>query len=183
MKEIWKDIYYVDSISGELIDYRGKYQVSNTKKVKNKKTGRILKERFSEGYVSYMLCKNGTEKQLKRSRIVAHMFIPNPDNLPFVNHKDETRTNDNPLNLEWCTAKYNSNYGTLNKRRSENMKENKNSAKNRKPVLQYTLDGIFLNDYESMQIAAEENMCEKSNIGACCRHKHKSAGGYRWEYL
>lgn len=181
MTEEWKDIYYTDSITGELIDFRGYYQVSNTKKVRNKRTGRILKPNTNNGYAQYILYKNGKIKVLKRCRIVAHMFIPNPDNLPFVNHMDEERTNDIISNLEWCTGEYNSNYGTLKKRASKRMKGNKNYIP--KPVLQYTLDGIFLNDYPSIQIAAEENKTNASSICACCMHKRKTAGLYRWEYL
>jgi hypothetical protein len=55
-------------------------------------------------------------------RLVAMAFIPNPDNLPQVNHKDENKCNNNVDNLEWCTAKYNSNYGTRSIRQSEKMK-------------------------------------------------------------
>lgn len=179
--EEWKDIYFTDSITGELIDFRGYYQVSNTNKVRNR-FGRILKERFVNGYVQYSLQKNKEIKPLKRSRIVAHMFIKNPDNLPYVNHKDETRENDTPQNLEWCTAEYNVNYGLRNKRASEKMKGRKHYY-NMVPVLQYTLDGIFLNDYPSIREAGKDNNIYEQNIGACCRHKLKQTGGYRWEYL
>lgn len=182
MTEKWKDIYYTDSITGELIDFRGYYQVSNTKKVRNKRTGRILKERFADGYVLYALSKNGKRKDLKRSRIVAHMFIPNPDNLHFVNHMDEERANDIISNLEWCTHAYNCNYGNRNQKISTKLKGKKHIY-NMVPVLQYTMDGIFLNDYPSIREAGKDNNIYEQNIGACCRHKLKQAGGYRWEYL
>ena len=132
--EIWKDIYYVDSISGEIIDYRGYYQASNfgrirsvdrtinrTASQRNKKCvierkGRITKETIVRKYPHVVLHKNGSTKALQVHRIIASMFVPNPDNLPCVNHKSEVKTENYAENLEWCTHKYNCNYGERNKK-------------------------------------------------------------------
>ena len=114
MQEIWKDI----------IGYEGFYQISNLGRVKSlarvcgtsaKKytcVERILKPRNVCDYNSVMLYRNGKNKQFKCSRLVAQAFIPNPENLPIVNHKDENKRNDCVDNLEWCTIKYNTNYGS-----------------------------------------------------------------------
>ena len=120
-KEIWKDIP----------GYEGSYQVSNygrVKRLEHKTPNNIpLSEKIStqfknqSGYMIVILSKNGEGKQLQVHRLVAQAFIPNPDKLPFVNHKDENPLNNNVENLEWCTAKYNSNYGTLKERQSKNM--------------------------------------------------------------
>jgi len=95
------------------------YTVSNTGKVKNSKGAIIKATKQSTGYYRVMLYINGKNKYIWRYRLVAETFIDNPDNLPMVNHIDETHDNDRVDNLQWCSARYNSNYGTLCKRRTE----------------------------------------------------------------
>lgn len=119
MKEIWKDIP----------DYEGLYQASNLGNVKvldrvvnsgikNNKTvirkGKLLKKRINQGYYEVALSKNNKKRFLKVHRLIAITFIPNLNNLPSVNHKDENKLNNNVNNLEWCTIKYNCNYGNRN---------------------------------------------------------------------
>lgn len=118
--EIWKDV----------VGYEGLYQVSNlgrVKRIKHTTKKLFFSERIVNQYVNmngYMmapLSKDGKDKHKAVHRLVAQAFIPNPDNLPFVNHKDENPLNNHVDNLEWCTAKYNSNYGTIKDRKSKNM--------------------------------------------------------------
>lgn len=71
------------------------------------------------GYLQLNLYYNGKRHQSKIHRLVAQAFLPNPDNLPMINHKDEDKTNNNVDNLEWCSAKYNVNYGTSRIRAKE----------------------------------------------------------------
>ena len=78
----------------------------------------------SDGYLQVSLCCNGKYKTISIHRLVAQAFLPNPYNLPMINHKDEVKTNNSADNLEWCTVKYNSNYKGVLKRRSQRMKEN-----------------------------------------------------------
>lgn len=123
MKEIWKD---VDG-------YDGLYQVSNlgnvrrlSKIITDVSQGGIRKRLFkgrilsqivvNHGYKSVMLSMNGYVKRYNVHRLVAQAFIPNPDDLPEVNHKDENKQNNRVDNLEWCTGLYNCNYGSRNKK-------------------------------------------------------------------
>ena len=119
MKEIWKDIQ----------GYEGRYQVSNLGRVRSLSRkrwngytftnleGRILKLRLNKnkGYLNVILYdghRNG--KTIEIQRLVAQAFIPNPNNLPCVNHKDENPRNNKVENLEWCDYRYNNNYGNHN---------------------------------------------------------------------
>lgn len=175
--EIWEDID----------NYVGFYQVSNLGRVRSIdrivkhwrggkliKKGKILKQKPNKyGYKCLRLIKNGKYKDVTVHRLVAIAFIPNPNNLPFVNHKDENPSNNNVNNLEWCTQEYNVNYGTANKRRSE--------AKS-KPVLQFTKSGDFVNEYPSATEAQKHTGIIHQSISSCCRHKLKSSGGFVWKF-
>ena len=115
--EEWRDIE----------GYKGLYQISNLGRVKSfpnckRKTTRILKPGNNctgRGYLFIFLFKNKQKKRFYVHRLVAQAFIPNPNNLPMINHKDENPSKNIVDNLEWCDNKYNCNYGTLPKRKSE----------------------------------------------------------------
>ena len=165
-KEIWKDI----------VGYEGHYKISNLGRVKSLKYGKeqILKNvKNGRGYLQVDLLKNGEEKTYYIHRIVAQVFLPNPQNLPQINHKNEDKTDNNANNLEWCTAKYNNNYGTHNQRSAE---------KRSKPVLQYTKDGKFVKEWKSAR-DIERNLGYNSGyISSCCNGKFKSAYRFVWKY-
>lgn len=102
----------------------GLYQVSNLGRVKSLSNSKTRKEKiltpiYHARYYQITLSKNNIRIQYRVHRLVAEAFIPNPDNLPLINHKDENPLNNKVENLEWCDAKYNNNYGTGNKRRSK----------------------------------------------------------------
>lgn len=69
--------------------------------------GKFLKQSLKKGYPFVCLCKGPQIKQFTVHRLVAEAFLPNPDNLPQVNHKDSNKENNSVSNLEWCTASYN----------------------------------------------------------------------------
>lgn len=100
------------------------YEVSNTGKIRNRNTMKELKLNIqSAGYAQIGLWDQ-EERVSKRHmvhRLVAEAFIPNPENLPQINHKDENKLNNNVENLEWCTHEYNMDYGTRGKRQAETM--------------------------------------------------------------
>jgi hypothetical protein len=115
------------------------------------------------------LCKDGIKRSVLVHRLVAIAFIPNPLNLPKVNHKDENKSNPLAENLEWCTQQYNATYG------------NGPKVKNSK-VVQYNLDGRIIKEWESMKDASLATGVKYQSISRCCRHGRKTAGGYIWKY-
>lgn len=101
MNEEWRDIK----------GYEGLYQVSNTGKVRNISYNYQLRLYCRpDGYEQVILCKNGKVKAFRVHRLVAEAFIPNINDLPEVNHKDENKLNNYYENLEWCDSLYNKNY-------------------------------------------------------------------------
>lgn len=115
------------------------------------------------------LSKNGKATGYLLHRLVAQAFIPNPDNLPQVNHKDENKLNNNVDNLEWCTASYNNNYGERN---------NKMILKLNKPVICIET-GI---KYPSIHEAGRQSGVDYRNIHACCSGRYKTTNGQHWKY-
>ena len=115
MTEIWKNIE----------GYEGKYQVSNFGQVKSMigQEKVLHPKKHRNGHLQIGLHKDKKRKTMYIHRLVAQAFIPNPDNLPCVNHKDENPNNNNVDNLEWCTQKYNCNYGTRVDRIMETKKQ------------------------------------------------------------
>ena len=168
-EEIFKDIE----------GYEGKYQTSNRGNVKSlnyRGTGKekILKpQKTGDSYLQVHLYLDGKGKFYLVHRLVAQAFLPNPDNLPEVNHKDENPKNNNVDNLEWCTSKYNSNYGTRNQRVAEKIS---------KPIL--AIDkrtGLILKFVSSIE-AERETGIDHSSIIKCCKGKMNSCGGFYWMY-
>ena len=186
MKEIWKDVK----------GYEGLYQISNLGRIKSlnyKGTCRegILKPHKNKyGYMYITLYRNGEHKSLRVHRLVAKAFIPNPHNLPEVNHKDENCINNfvyinedgtvnlENSNLEWCTSEYNHNYGTHNERIGK-ANYNKNTSKH---VFQYDLDNNLINVFPSGKEAQRQLGFDQSTISACCLGKRKSYKGFIWRY-
>ena len=160
--EIWKDIE----------GYEGLYQVSNKGRVKSlyKGSERILRPGIDRyGYYKIMIYKDSVRKTFKLHRLVAQAFIPNPENKPQVNHKDENKLNNCVNNLEWSTAKENSNYGSRNERLS-------------RKILQYSKSGDFIREWQSAVEVKRVLGIANSHIIACCKGKRKSAGGFVWGY-
>lgn len=131
--EIWKPI----------LGYEGYYEVSNFGRVRSvvrtyqqKVTGGVITTRVvkskvlapacNQKYLTISLHKNGDKKTHAIHKLVAKAFLPNPNSLPQVNHKDENKWNNRVDNLEWCTAKYNTTYGTLPERKRSQIKGENN---------------------------------------------------------
>lgn len=181
MKEIWKDIK----------GYEGYYEVSNLGRVRRIGKTNCLKSAITkDGYKQVALSVNNILKSYAVHRLVALAFIPNPNNYPQVNHKDENKENNTVFfnedgsidqyktNLEWCTQEYNLKYGTARKR--ANIK-NTNRKDISKVVYQYSLEGKLINIYPSTQELRRLGF-NQGNIASCCRGERKSHKGYIWKY-
>ena len=167
--------------------YEGLYEVSDLGRIKSLKYGKekILKPRKNtRGYLHVVLCKDGKAKNSKVHRLVAEAFIPNPNNLATVNHKDEVKTNNTVVNLEWMSQKDNTNYGTRNKRAGEAIsKANINNPMFSKQVQMLDKStGELLATFPSLMEAERVTGIAQPNISSCCLGKRKSTGGYKWRY-
>ena len=150
--EIWKDIK----------GYEGLYQVSNKGRVKSVerivriadklggvrlKGEMILEQEVGKlGYHRVNLFNNDKGKKHLVHRLVAEAFLDNPMNYPQINHKDENKDNNIPSNLEWCTAKYNSNYGDRTER---------TAVAKFVPVSLFDMNGQLIRDFESIKDAEQ----------------------------
>lgn len=100
--------------------FEGFYEVSNNGQVRRVSTGRILKQfKNNKGYLRVSLSRGGVYKSYSVHRLVADAFIPNPDNLPTINHVSEDKTDNSVSNLNWMSVEDNINYGTAQERKSE----------------------------------------------------------------
>lgn len=160
------------------------YMVSNLGRVKSLNyngTGKeqIMKQhKAAGGYLRIKLFKNKIPKSILVHRLVAMTFIPNPDNLPQINHKDENPENNCVENLEWCTSKYNINYGT---RIEKYIKTNTNGKKS-KQIIQYSLDGEFIKVWPSSHEVERQLGFRHGNVLNCCTGYQKTAYGFIWKY-
>lgn len=150
------------------------YQITDDGRVWNKKLKKYLKTSTAKGgyrKVSLRIKNRNYPITKLVHRLVAEAFIPNPENLPCINHKDEDKTNNRVENLEFCTYKYNNTYGNRIK---------KTTLKKVKKVYQYTLDGVLIKIWNSVKECREYMGCY--GIDACCRGERKTIKGYRWYY-
>ena len=181
MEEIWKDIE----------GYEGSYQVSDYGNVRG--LDRYVdclngQRRFIRGrtikvskdsrnfYMLTRLCFNGDTETRLAHRLVAEAFIPNPNNYPQVNHKDEDKANNNVGNLEWCTHKYNLNYGTCIERI---VISNRDNCKRRMKKV------ICLNDTKIFQSAREAGNyyhVDRTNISRVCNGIRKHGKGIKFAW-
>lgn len=207
--EIWKDVP----------NYEGLYQVSNLGNVKSMPRMIITKNRFGEitkkvkskknkphlnkktGYYQIILSKNKKTKMFLLHRLVAITFIPNPNKLPQINHKDGNKQNNCVDNLEWCTCSENIKHAFANNLNHSNFKvqcgsknpffgkhhstETKQKIKEShyKKVAQYDKNNNLIKIWDSILQVQKELNINNGNISTCCKQKRKTAGGYIWRYV
>ena len=165
--EEWKDIK----------GYEGLYQVSTLGRVRSlpRKNGRgqQLKGKYlkplkhKDGYLMVILSKGGVRSHKLIHRLVAQAFIDNSCNYEIVNHKDEDKMNNQVSNLEFCTIKYNVNYGTRNQRAIDSRK---------KKVMCVETGEVF----DSLK--SVEEFTRVAGVSDVLRGKQKTSGGFHWRY-
>ena len=142
------------------------YSVSNCGRIRNDITGNVLLGGYDrDGYRQVTLSYNHKQYNRRICRLVAIAFIPNPDNLPIVNHKDENKENDYCFNLEWCTVGYNNNYGHR-------------TSKTRRKVQCIETTCI----YDGVRVAERSTGISHTNISKACKNGC-IAGGFHWKYV
>ena len=160
MNETWEDIR----------GYEGIYQISNLGRIKS-----LVRVKNNYDINTISLVKVTIPEKIRKPQLSKdgyYRFIPNPDELPQVNHKDENKLNNCVENLEWCTSKYNANYGTRNERQRKKLY---------KPV-RCIETGII---YESLMSASDATGVNIGNLSSVCNNRvgYKTTGGYHWEYV
>lgn len=170
----------------------GLYEVSSCGSVRRTENQRILKSFLNhKGYPHVVMHKNGKAYSKTIHRLVAEAFIPNPDNLPQVNHIDANKENNTVDNLEWISGLDNMRHAYRNgcfKPFSENQKAAtmKNILKaqgwNSRAVICLDKDGTEIARYSSITEAHEISGCNVSKIVACCKGHRRSTHGYQWKY-
>ena len=149
------------------------------------KTGRIKKLAVSKKYNGYLGVTLEAHVYKSVHRLVAEAFIPNPDNLPQVNHKNGNKEDNRVENLEWSTCKDNirHSYDVLHRPVSPHPTLGKFGKDNplSKPVLQIK-DGVVVNKFDGLTDAERKTGISHSHISQCCTGKEKSAGGFQWKY-
>ncbi len=205
MTEEWRDIP----------GYEGLYQASNLGRVKSlarnmvefhkgTRYTRSYPERVlsqgndGHGYKLCWLSRGGKGKSIRTHRLIALAFLPNPDGLRCINHKDENKSNNIVENLEWCTHLYNVNYGSANARRKaahaaryahkvrKNVKKHSvhkthKLPNNDKAVYQMDMNGNILASFPSVKEATR--VTGVNNISAAARGILRQSKGYKWMYV
>jgi hypothetical protein len=155
-QEIWKDI----------VGYENKYQISSWGRLRN--TNGMMKPMIaSNGYLVACLWKNNKQRKFVMHRIVAQAFLENPQNYKEINHIDEDKTNNRVENLEWCSHKYNMNYGKLKEKISKANSGKTASVDTRLKLSQNSKGRIWVNNGQTEKLIKEGNKTEyyQWNVG------------------
>ena len=174
-EEIWKDIpdyLYQASNLGRIrsldMNLLGRNNTYRTKK------GIVLKQSFDKnGYLKVSL--NGKTK--KSHRIIAELFIDNPNNLPEINHIDGDKTNNKVDNLEWCTRQHNIKHSI-----DSGLQATSETSVCSIKIMQFDKNNTFIKEYNSMREAEKETGISNATISKVCRGLGKTAGGYKWKF-
>ena len=178
-----------NEIAKPIPDYE-EYYATNFGRIWSDKTKTWLKQSLrgdkttNSMYLSVTLCKEGVRKSFTVHRLIALTFLPNPNNLPQVNHKDENKMNNKVENLEWCDSQYNIAYGERTLKSVATRIANGHTTKvimcdkeTHEPIQ------IFNSAAEGARYAKGDNSVNGAHVLDVCAGKRKSAYGYFWQYL
>lgn len=150
------------------------YSVSDSGEVRNDERNTLLKQGSEYEYkVVGISLGHGKSKRCRVHRLVAEAFIPNPENKPYVNHKDGNRANNTIDNLEWVTASENA----IHARQTGLI-----GMQQCRPVRQYNLNGEYMMTYPSISEAAKQTGSLQAKIVDCCVGNRKTTNNYQWRY-
>lgn len=183
--EIWKTVpefpnYEVSNFGNVRSKDRVSIRNGNPARIK----GQLLKQTRLKDYNRVTLYSGSRDRHQQYSvhRLVAMLFIPNQNNLPCINHKDENKRNNHADNLEWCTYKYNSNYGTSIERRVMHQDWESIARKQSIPVEQCDKNGNVITRWDSMMECHRQTGFQTGKISLCCNGKRKSHKGFTWRF-
>ena len=164
-----------EDIMWKKIEANPRYEVNEIGEVRNSETGHIRSLEIKKGYPALKIPVGGKEKTLLVHRLVAEAFIPNPDGLPCINHKDENKANNHVDNLEWCTVAYNNAYG---------VRQTMCDFHRGKAVVAYK-DGKPQEIYWTMVEAAKAVGCNPTSIQDAVHGKNytHTCKGYEWRFF
>lgn len=162
----------------ELTDFKG-YIINdsgdNEKTLFSKRFNKWVKPIMkSTGYYEFHLYQKCKRTHKTIHRLIAETFIPNPENLPCVDHINGDKTDNRVENLRWCTSKDNNNYDVYISRKQ-------NHPNLSKKVYQYTENNILIKIWAST-MEAQRNGFDNTKISRCCLGKQKTHKGYKWSY-
>lgn len=188
--ERWLSLKDMDGEVWKMIDGCNTHQISNYGRVKSlerplKNRGGstrlsktcILKERVYTGYYKVSLFIEGKTKLVSVHRLVAKAFITNPNHYQIINHKNENKLDNRAINLEWCTTKYNVNYGTGKSRSAMTRIETSG-----KRINQYTKDGELVMTYLSATVVEKQTGFSYRGVWSACTGRQLTFQGYIWRY-
>lgn len=180
--EIWKSVpnfdYYEVSNTGKVrsldrtiyVESCERYPNGYTKTIKGKE---LIPEITKNGYTRIVTCGDDIYKRWLIHRLVALVFLENPNNYKEINHKDENKLNNASYNLEWCDRCYNRMYGTGHQRRIDTKSIEVN---------QYDLNNNFIKTWKSARLAEMELGMPRGSICSVCKGTAKTANKFIWKY-
>ena len=165
--EIWKSI--------SKTEFSKYYEVSTKGLIRNKKE-KIVSQHIRNGYKAVCLYNPETKNKNTSNvhRLVALAFIPNPDNKTFVNHKDGDKQNNFLENLEWVSAKENSEHA---------LNTGLHKGGKCRPVIQLRVNGVYISTFNSILEASKETGANDRKISEVCKGKAETSGGFKWKYV
>lgn len=185
-REIWKPVVEEG--------FEDSYEVSNFGRIRSvdriveskrgplRYKGKLIATPLNDdGYQIFNFCKARKKKHAKVHQVVARAFIPNPNNLPEVNHKDENKANNHVSNLEWCTREYNMNYGTGMERMRNHPNQKKRHEESKTPIVGVKIDDESTIRFESIS-EADRIGFKRRNLWSALNGHDASHKGYVWCY-